>query len=271
MQRPRNLVPQEVPPGFAEKLREMRDAHDPRLNAVLARARSMGWRTATLAETIGSKPAACSKRIERAEPAAPETIARAALRAASLRMREADMTAAGLRLEDWANTLNPQDYLERAGTMLDQMADGDPPLVACLREIRRAEAYVPPAKFDISEINIPEPHRVQAMMNGQRLDRKELATLRSMQSVASRVNGALPSDHEFRKVSEDYTQKLNHLITKRGFTPYYLAKELGVTHRAITSRLERHGYRQPCPSVVGTPSGVYRGRKIGETVTAEPA
>ena len=50
------------------------------------------------------------------------------------------------------------------------------------------------------------------------------------------------------------------------YRPYYLARELGVTHRAITSRLERHGYRTPCPSVRGTPSGMYRGHKIGEKV-----
>jgi len=38
---------------------------------------------------------------------------------------------------------------------------------------------------------------------------------------------------------------------ERGVTPYRLARLLGVSHLAITSRLARYGYREPVPSMRG--------------------
>jgi hypothetical protein len=266
MQQPRNLMPQEVPAGFANKLRAMRNTGDPRLNAVLAAARSNGWRTATLAEVLRPMNAtACSKRIERAEPPTFATVARQALRNAAQKLTEigrADIGATFLKL---SNSDDPHAAVLTAVETLLNIQSEKRQLRTARSALAKALDYRQPAKPDISDIEIPvPPKREPAMMNGERLSADELAELREMQTVAAKVNGALPAGHEYRKVSERYSAKLNELISRRGFTPYYLARELGVTHRAITSRLERHGYREPCPSVRGTPSGIYRGHKIGE-------
>lgn len=117
---------------------------------------------------------------------------------------------------------------------------------------------------------IPEPIRVHAMINGKQLPPEKIAALKGMQMVASRVNGAMPVGHPDRRVSERYSAELNQLVADEGFTPYYLAQVLGVSHRAITSRLERHHFRDPCPSVAGTASGIYFGRKIGDPGEGAP-
>lgn len=270
MQQPRNLVPQEVPTEFANKLRQMRDEQDPRLNAVLARARSLGWRTATLAGVLDMKPTAASKRIERAEPLPRDTNARHVLRSVARRMSAAGRPDMGSALHGLADTHDPINALVVAAGLLRELGAEDRRVRTALRQVEKAQSYQPAARPRIDDtsipdpIDVPEPRKIQTMMNGMRLPLTEVEELRRMKEVASRVNGALPADHPDRRVSELYTAKLAEYIDKKGYTPYYLAKELKVTHRAITSRLERHGYRRPVPSVVGTPSGVYRGRKIGD-------
>jgi hypothetical protein len=108
------------------------------------------------------------------------------------------------------------------------------------------------------------------MINGQQLDATAIAKLKRMQLTASRVNGAMPAAHPDRRVGERFSAELNRLVTEEGFTPYYLARVLQVSHRAITSRLERHHFRDPCPSVAGTASGLYFGRKIGDPGQGAP-
>lgn len=275
MKQPRNRVPQEVPTGFANKLREMRDHQDPRLNAVLARARSKGWRTATLADVLGMNITALSKRIERSEPTPRETFARQTLRSVARKMTESGRADIGSALHGLAEDGDPVSKLADAADMLRSLGTENRKVRTALRNLDKARTYepAPPVQIDGDEvpepIEVPEPRRVQTMMNGQRLPLTEIEKLLEMKAVAKRVNGAVPADHPDRRVSEAYTAILYELIKEKGFTPYYLAKELGVTHRAITSRLERHGYRTPCPSVAGTPSGQYRGRKIGESAPAE--
>lgn len=272
MQQPRNVLPQEVPAGFADQLREMRDAGDLRLNAVLAAARAKGWRTATLAKVLNMNPTACSKRIERAEPPTADMIARQSLMTAASKMAEINNTKAQQKLWKLGQQAFPSQGLAEAVALLDKMSVDRRSVRTAKRAIERAVDYVQPPRADISGIDIPEPpSRPAAMMNGQRLTPEEKEYLAEMMAAAKKLNGATPATlnghkHPLRQASESFSKHLNDLITKRGFTPYYLARELGVTHRAITSRLERHGYRTPCPSVRGTPSGMYRGHKIGEKV-----
>ncbi len=274
MQQPRNILPQEVPDRFADQLREMRDAGDPRLNAVLAAARSKGWRTATLAQVLNMNPTACSKRIERAEPPTADAVARLNLNIAANKMAEIGNMKVQRLLRDAEASAFPRLSLAMASEKLAALNVELRPVRTARRAIERALAYTQPERADISGVEIPDPPaRPAAMMNGRQLSREEIDELITMKDLAAQVNGATPAmeeiggekvKHHLRKASEDYTARLDDLISKRGFTPYYLARELGVTHRAITSRLERHGYRTPVPSVRGTPSGVYRGRKIGE-------
>lgn len=114
------------------------------------------------------------------------------------------------------------------------------------------------------DITVPAPHQPQVTLDGKQLSTRDIAQLKQWQAVSAKVNGAMPPEHQSRRVSEQFSAELNRLITQDGFTPYYLARVLGVSHRAITSRLERHHFRVPPPSVAGTPSGEYRNRKIGD-------
>lgn len=117
---------------------------------------------------------------------------------------------------------------------------------------------------------IPEAPKVPAMINGKRLPADQLEQLRAMRLVAAKVNGAVKAGDPRRVTSEKFSAELDRLINQEDYSPYYLAKELGLTHRAITSRLERHHFREPCPSVAGTPSGEYFGRKIGDPGVGAP-
>lgn len=120
------------------------------------------------------------------------------------------------------------------------------------------------AAIPLAQTVVPAAPRVQAMIGGRQLPQQKIDELLAMQQVARRVNGSMASDRGERRESEKLTAELHRLITEEGYTPYYLARVLGRSHRAITSRLERHHYRDPCPSVAGTPSGEYRNRKIGD-------
>lgn len=122
----------------------------------------------------------------------------------------------------------------------------------------------------IALFEIPDPVPVRATIDGRRLDPDRIAQLQEMQRTASKVNGAMPPGHPARRVSEAFSIALDRLINDEGFTPYYLAGVLGISHRAVTSRLERHNMRTPCPSVAGTASGGYYGRKIGDPGQGAP-
>ena len=146
----------------------------------------------------------------------------------------------------------------------------NPPAVSKRIERARARGDDPAVTAAVATFSIPDPPRTQAMINGQQLDASAIAELKRMQTVASRVNGAMRAGHPDRQVGERFSAELNWLVTEQGFTPYYLARVLGVSHRAITSRLERHHFRDPCPSVAGTASGLYFGRKIGDPGQGAP-
>jgi len=196
-------------------------------------------------------------------------------------------------------SLSPQEVPEEFAALLRRLhADEDPLLNALLAASRthgwrtpslaRAVQMNPPAVSKrierarraarnneagwkeiaerVDEIEIPDAPKTYAMIDGKQLAPEKIAELLQMQRVSEKVNGAMPADHPARRVSEQLAAELNRLITEEGFTPYYLGKVLDRTHRAITSRLERHHYRDPCPSVANTPSGEYRNRKIGDPV-----
>lgn len=143
--------------------------------------------------------------------------------------------------------------VQRARQHAAEAAAGDPRRAA---EQQRITAV-------LAAHQIPDLPKVQAMIDGRQLDPEKIERLRGMQTIAARVNGARPADHPDRRISELLSALLAELVTA-GFSPYYLAAVMGVSHRAITSRLERHHYRQPPPSVAGTSSGEYFGRKIGD-------
>jgi hypothetical protein len=117
---------------------------------------------------------------------------------------------------------------------------------------------------------IPAPIPVRTMAGGRQLSPVRIAELQGMQRVASKVNGAMPVGHPDRRVSEEFTGELRRLIDDEGYNQAYLAAVLDISHRAISSRLERHGMRNPCPSVAGTASGIYYARKIGDPGQGAP-
>jgi len=103
---------------------------------------------------------------------------------------------------------------------------------------RLPEVPLPPRKPQPE----PKPLRRRLLVN------EELAEqLREMQRVASKVNGATPADAPERRVSEEFTARLDALV-KQGVSMKHLAKVLGVRFNAVRSRLARHGYRSAPPS-----------------------
>jgi hypothetical protein len=233
METPRGGARQQVPDDFAGLLRALHAADDPLFNTVLAAARSKGWTTPTLAAVLQMNPPAVGKRIERARAGA--VLARRLRPLRRLARRRPESPAA-------------RPWLDLADKVL-------------MYERIRALS---------SQFDIPEPLPGRAMIDGRQLPAARIAALREMQRLASRVNGAMPVGHPDRRVSEAFSIALDRLIEGEGFTPYYLAGVLGISHRAVTSRLERHRMRIPCPSVAGTASGVYYGRKIGDPGQGAP-
>lgn len=158
--------------------------------------------------------------------------------------------AAGLGMNPAAISKRVQRAREHAA----QARAGDPARVAQMARIAPL----------LETWEIPPVPQVHATLDGKKLSPDEIRRLSEMQAIASRVNGAMPAGHPDRRVSEQFSDELAELIEHQGLTPYYLSLVLGVSHRAITSRLERHHYRTPPPSVTGTSSGEYYGRKIGD-------
>lgn len=72
--------------------------------------------------------------------------------------------------------------------------------------------------------------------------------LRAMHAIARTVCGSTPVDDPKRQVSLEFTEALAVLV-EQGVTVYRLAKVLGIGHQAVYSRLARHGYRAPSPSL----------------------
>jgi hypothetical protein len=179
------------------------------------------------------------------------------------RLRDADdprlnLVLAGARKAGWHTPtlaatvdLGAAAVSKRVERARRALRNADPVATALMREIDR-------------DISIPDPPKRRVTLDGKQLPEPDIARLKQWQLTASRVNGAMPAGHPDRRISEKLSRELQRLIDEEGFTAYYLARVLGLSHRAVTSRLERHHFREPCPSVAGTPSGEYRNRKIGD-------
>jgi hypothetical protein len=90
-----------------------------------------------------------------------------------------------------------------------------------------------------------KPPRRRLLVNEELAER-----LRDMQRIAATVNGAMPSDAPERAVSEEFTALLFSL-TEQGVSVKHLAEAIGVWPNTVSSRLARHGYKEPSPSLVG--------------------
>jgi hypothetical protein len=220
---------QQVPHDLAVLLRTLQATDDPMFNTALVAARIKGWKPPVLANVLQMKPAAVSKRIERAQ-----------------------------RRQDAAEAAAEVLAAAEAAEGVDQA-----PLRRLVDEQRQLTEQM-------QKLVIPVPEPAGAMDDGRQPVPDWIAELRAMQQVARKVNGAMPVGHPSRRVSERFSAELNRLIKEEGFTPSYLAQVLQISHRAVTSRLERHSMRAPCPSVAGTASGRYFGRKIGDPGQGAP-
>jgi hypothetical protein len=132
------------------------------------------------------------------------------------------------------------------------------PLGLGRERVRQRVAKAEPA------VNLPEvppvPRRDNQMPNPKRrleLKQELIDELLEMQAVARTVNGAMHPENPARRVSEQFSAQIAAYVDQ-GVTVYYLAQVLGVHHNAIFTRLARHGYRDPAPSLVGTPGEAYR-------------
>lgn len=291
------MRPIEVPEDFAQLLRTMQIEEDPRLNAVLAAARKKKWSTPVLAKVLRASEEATGKRIERASPLSKDVFGRQRMRAAARLLDEAGFGDVGDELREFASSRRPATQLNKAKRLVagvekavarGEMTEEQAAIVAAdsglngrnvprwqarlntaMREIDRGREYEPTPPPDISDVEIPVPVRGRrAMLDGRTLTDPEIEKLREMARIARHTNGAAEVGDEARLISEEYTRQLRHLTQPveeggRGFTMYYLAKVIRVTPRAIRSRLERHGFLPPVPSIAGTPSGVYLNKKIG--------
>lgn len=112
---------------------------------------------------------------------------------------------------------------------------------------------------------IPKPPEV----GGMTISDTDTRRLRAMRRIASRVNGSMAADHPSRGVTEQLSREINELVT-REHNPIpisHVAKMLGISPRAVTSRLERHHFRPPPPSIADQPKAYYRKRKINDPPT----
>lgn len=109
----------------------------------------------------------------------------------------------------------------------------------------------------------PTPVREVERTRFATLPEDVIASLREMQQVARTVNGGTRSDDPRREVAVQFTARLVELV-EEGWTLYYLAQVLGVTHAALHSRLGRHGYKEIYPSQAHNP---YKGRATYEALS----
>lgn len=239
-----------LPPALITLLRRLRDTGNPDLNTVLSAAHAKGWTAPQLAEVLQAPPGGVSKRIERGKSGYRARVLRTELTGIEQRITADIIQRAAADDPDAMALLRRRDSARRRlATAL-----ADEPAVLRLRGMLLAQYDIPP----------PDPAQPSTTtMTGRRLDPARLERLRVQQLLAQKVNGALEPDDPLRKAGEAFSRELHQIIDVEGYPVYYVAKELGVTPRAITSRLERHGYRDLSPSMQGVPSGRYRRKKIG--------
>jgi len=92
----------------------------------------------------------------------------------------------------------------------------------------------------VDGLTIPElPKRTVTKTIPKRIDPEVADKLRELKFFASQVRSNSP---RYREEAEEFTALINQQM-EDGISVVTLAKVLGVTHAAITSRLVRYGYR----------------------------
>jgi hypothetical protein len=291
-------VRQNVPDELVQLLRTIQINEDPRLNAVIAKAHDRGWHLATLAWILRlSSSSAVFQRIRTSRPVSADDNARRHVRVVARVLDDLGFVSTGDALRKIEQASNPAEQLERARELIDQVErriedrrlnpqqrrlveEAETPngrgvpiwkarLNGAVREIKKAREYVPADPPDLSDIEIPEPDGELGQRDGKRLDKETLGRLRELADKSSRTNGATRVDDESRRAGVEYAALLDELIRPperggRGFTVAYLARLIPRTDRALTATLERHGYREPAPSIRDKPAGRYVNRRIGD-------
>lgn len=93
----------------------------------------------------------------------------------------------------------------------------------------------------VDGLDLPElPKRTITRTIPKRIDPEVAERLRELKFFASQVRSNSP---QYRKEAEEFTALINQQMLD-GISVVTLAKVLGVTHAAITSRLVRYGYRK---------------------------
>lgn len=94
----------------------------------------------------------------------------------------------------------------------------------------------------------------------------DLNRLKELQAQAVQVRGWTPSDSPLRAATERFSELLaeHHLA---GVSIYRIAKQLGVTHLAVSARLARHGYIE---DITGLPRNTRYGTRVWKRHTPSP-
>lgn len=139
------------------------------------------------------------------------------------------------------DTLDRDEYVRRLrsiGWTLQSIAD------CCGLTRERVRQLCKEQRIDselVDGLILPElPKRVLLKKIPKRIDPEVADKLRELKFFASQVRSNSP---KYRKEAEEFTALINQQMLD-GISVVTLAKVLGVTHAAITSRLVRYGYRK---------------------------
>ena len=106
-------------------------------------------------------------------------------------------------------------------------------------EVGLALAEATRSGFVVPERPVLEPRATAPKKYRPEPLEENLARLKELKPYAERVRSNSP---RFRAEAEEYVALLHREHVERGVSMWRLAKELGVTHGAIRSRLVRYGY-----------------------------
>lgn len=139
------------------------------------------------------------------------------------------------------DTLDRDEYVRRLrakGWTLQSVAD------CCGVTRERVRQLCKEQRIDsefVDGLSLPElPKRVVTKKVPKRIDPEVADKLRELKFFASQVRSNSP---KYRDEAEEFTALINQQMLD-GISVVTLAKVLGVTHAAITSRLVRYGYRK---------------------------
>lgn len=139
------------------------------------------------------------------------------------------------------DTLDRDEYVRRlrsAGWTLQSIADTCGLTRERVRQLCKEQRVS--SEF-VDGLVLPElPKRIVTKKVPKRIDPEVADKLRELKFFASQVRSNSP---KYRTEAEEFTALINQQMLD-GISVVTLAKVLGVTHAAITSRLVRYGYRK---------------------------